>query len=192
MNKKNIPEYRAWKAMKARCYSPCNALDGNYQKNNIQVCDRWKNDFCAFYEDMGSKPSEFHSLDRIDNNRGYSPENCRWTTQNIQVNNRGDFNILFTYDGQTLTLKMWAKKLNIKYNTLYSRIYRYRLSFEQAINKDAYNRLIQIDGVYKTVTEWCKHFNIKSNKVFCRVYQGDTSEEALLYILNKIPKEQEE
>jgi len=127
-------EYRAWKAMKARCYSPCNKKMGKYQAMNIQVCDRWLNSFENFIDDMGFSPSKNYSLDRIDPEKDYTPENCRWATWKTQSSNRGDFNLIYEHKGESMILKDWAKKLDIKYTTLYQRIFRSKMSFEKAIN----------------------------------------------------------
>ena len=132
MNKKQIPEYRAWKAMKSRCYSP-STLKGNYKTMGITVCDEWQNNYDQFILDMGSKPSPAHSLDRIDNTKGYCKSNCRWVTQDIQSKNRGPFNKEFTLNGETKILKDWAKHFGIKYTTIYQRLYRSGMSFESAI-----------------------------------------------------------
>lgn len=179
MNKKTMPEYRAWKGMKARCYSPCNAKMGKYKELGITVCDRWINDFEAFYQDMGRRPSSSHSLDRIDTLKGYSPDNCRWVTQDIQCKNRGSFNLIFTYQGESLVLKDWARKFGIKYGTLWLRIYRNGLSFEEAIKKDAYNRLVEIDGISLTVKEWCNKLNLKSGNIYSRINRGMSPIDAL-------------
>ena len=88
MNKKSMKEYRIWRAMKARCYSPCNQNDGYYQKENIQVCDRWKNSFQNFLEDMGKIPSNDYSIERIDYRKDYCPENCKWIKFSEQSKNR--------------------------------------------------------------------------------------------------------
>ena len=130
MNKTTLKEYRAWKAMKARCNAP-SARKGVYLK--INVCDRWKNSYQNFVSDMGNAPSDKHSLDRIDNTKGYFPENCRWSTFEEQCKNRGTFNKVFTYENKSMVLKDWAKHFKIPYTTLYNRIFRNNIPFEKAI-----------------------------------------------------------
>lgn len=86
------PEYRAWDAMKQRCTNPrARGYDG-YGGRGIAVCDRWTYSFENFYADMGDRPTPEHSLDRIDNERGYEPDNCRWATRSEQQRNRTRFN----------------------------------------------------------------------------------------------------
>ncbi len=81
-------EYRAYKCMMSRCYNPTNASYKYYGSRSITVCGRWLNSLEAFIADMGKKPSKQHSLDRRDNDKGYSPDNCRWATKSEQVSNR--------------------------------------------------------------------------------------------------------
>lgn len=79
------PEHIAWRSMKARCASKHYKYYGG---RGIKVCDRWKNSYKAFLEDMGRRPSKDHSLDRIDNDGDYEPGNCRWSTSEEQLANR--------------------------------------------------------------------------------------------------------
>jgi len=102
--------YRTWINMLERCTNPKIPTYKRYGARGIKVCNRWKI-FNNFYADMGKKPIHM-SLDRIDNNKDYSPENCKWSTRSDQQNNKRS-NVRFTYNGQTLTLEQWSKKLNI-------------------------------------------------------------------------------
>jgi hypothetical protein len=86
-NVKNNPSYKIWCYMKTRCYNKNNKDYKHYGGRGIIICDRWKNSFENFLNDMGEKP-EGYSIDRINVDGNYEPSNCRWATQKEQVNNR--------------------------------------------------------------------------------------------------------
>lgn len=82
------PEHNSWRGMIDRCYQSSGASFHLYGKRGIKVCDRWRESFNNFLEDMGARPSPKHSIDRIDGDKGYSKENCRWATASVQSANR--------------------------------------------------------------------------------------------------------
>lgn len=114
-------EYTCWSRMIKRCENPGHERDSrNYRDRGITVCERWRNSFLAFLADMGRRPSPLHSIDRIENNAGYSKENCRWATVSEQAKNRRS-TIRVTIDGETKCLKDWARSRNLPYMRVYKR-----------------------------------------------------------------------
>ena len=77
-NSTNSIEYRIWKGIKSRCYNKNTKSYKNYGGRGIVVCDRWKNSFTNFYNDMGIRPSSLHTIERINNDKDYSQDNCKW------------------------------------------------------------------------------------------------------------------
>jgi len=103
-----------------RCYDTKMQCFKYYGRRDISVCDRWRNDFLAFLEDMGERP-EGKSLDRIDNNGNYNKENCRWATLKEQCRNRRSSRILEAF-GEKKTLIEWAEEKRIDSNIVLRRL----------------------------------------------------------------------
>lgn len=112
--------YRSWEALCYRCRGKKGAKYHRYGGRGITVCDRWQgaDGFKNFYEDMGPRPSPDHSIDRIDNDKGYFKENCRWATRKEQANNRHRSQRTLTYNGETKTLKEWGRMVGKHGNIL--------------------------------------------------------------------------
>lgn len=126
MNPSGSRTYFAWRSMRSRCYNPKNPSYFHYGYRGIIVCEQWKNDFDQFYDDMGEVP-EGMTLERINNNDGYHPGNCRWATIRDQLNNQRR-NRRITFNGKTMTLSQWAEELHIGQDTLSKRLDRMDIS----------------------------------------------------------------
>jgi hypothetical protein len=112
--------YMVWRTMKQRCLNPNSAAFVYYGGRGITICARWRDSFDAFLADMG-KPAAGMTLDRIDNDRGYEPGNCRWATRKDQQRNTRRSHLV-EWNGQTKSLAAWAEVLGVKPNTLVCRL----------------------------------------------------------------------
>lgn len=115
------PAWAVWHSMKQRCMDPNHKAWKNYGGRGITVCGRWAESFEAFWEDMGPTYQPGLEIDRIDNNRGYEPGNCRWTTRKVNARNRRT-NILVTTEYGTTTVSELAELTGIGETTLLYRI----------------------------------------------------------------------
>lgn len=117
----HTPLHRRWQGMLTRCHNPNDKRYADYGGRGITVCPEWRGSFEAFARDMGPTYAEGMTLDRIDVDGPYSPENCRWATQKEQQNNRRN-NRLLTFRGQTKTLAEWCELLGLSYGTVWHRL----------------------------------------------------------------------
>ena len=137
--------YEIWCGMKKRCCNENGRSYARYGGRGITVCEEWKNDFSAFYNwAMQNGYAENLTIDRIDNSKGYCPENCRWITNKEQQNNKRN-NVLYTYNGETKTLAEWSESLGICYKTLQKRIIKWGVdkAFSTPLFKE---RIIDLTG----------------------------------------------
>lgn len=120
---RNTPTYRSWSAMRNRCEKPKDSMFYRYGGRGIKVCERWMS-FPNFLDDMGERP-EGMTLDRIDSDSDYSPENCTWATRKEQNRNKPNNRMLTIY-GLTMCLAEWAEIVahETRYDTIKSRLNR--------------------------------------------------------------------
>jgi hypothetical protein len=114
------PTYHTWLAIKQRCNNPNNPRFKSYGGRGIKICGRW-NDFRNFVADMGLRPAEKLTIDRINNDGDYEPGNCRWASYHQQNRNHRR-NVNITFNGKTQCLRDWSNDSGIKYITLLFRL----------------------------------------------------------------------
>ena len=136
-----------------RCENPNSSTWKNYGGRGIYVDPVWRNDPVAFIEFMGPRPSENHSVDRVDVDGPYAPWNCVWATPEDQANNRRN-NVLLTFEGRTQTNAQWAREIGVSSTTLSDR--RKVRDVEGALNFVPAQRgsPIEYKGVSKLIGEW--------------------------------------
>ncbi|MBR6551974.1 MAG: hypothetical protein IKT89_03940 [Clostridia bacterium] len=124
--------YRVWANIKSRCTNPNYPRFKDYGGRGIALCESWlifENFKCWA---LSNGYTDKLTIDRIDNNGNYEPNNCRWVTQKINNTNKRN-NLIFTYKNKSMCLKKWAEELNIDYILLYNRVLRRNWDFEKAI-----------------------------------------------------------
>lgn len=118
---KNLPEYTVWLTMKRRCGCPTATGFAFYGDRGIRVCKKWEKDFAAFLAHVGSRPSRLHTLDRINNDRGYEPGNVRWATRKEQSRN-ARMNRLLEFAGKRMPVVAWTEHLGLSEDCLRGRL----------------------------------------------------------------------
>lgn len=174
-NKKRVrpPGYAVWIRMKQRCCNPNATGYENYGGRGVTICESWMNSFEAFVSDMGPRPSKSHTVERIDNSKGYCKENCRWATKLEQNRNKRN-NHVITIDGVSKTIGAWAEEKGINPETLSHRINVTKWTYEKAISTPVRPRKekgdhpssvkIVFDGISKNIKEWIELFGVSRNE----------------------------
>ena len=134
-------EYQAWVDMKTRCVNPDSPSYAGYGGRGIVVCGEWLNDYAAFLAHVGRRPSRQHSIDRIDNNRGYEPGNVRWATKREQTRNLRT-NTRVQLNGRTRLLIELAEEYGVGIGTLRARL-RARCPIDLALSVPALPRSVR-------------------------------------------------
>lgn len=127
------PIYRVWSGMKSRCNNPRVKQYADYGGRGIQVCERWQS-FTNFLEDMDADFRDGLTLDRIDCDGDYAPNNCRWATRLEQNNNKRNSNKI-EYLGEAHTLNEWARRQGLRPGTVRQRFYAYGWPIERCLTK---------------------------------------------------------
>jgi hypothetical protein len=131
--KKRPLGYVSWNQMKSRCYNKNHPAYHHYGGRGIKVCKRWLDDFNNFLEDMGTRPSSKHSLDRYPNlNGNYEPDNCRWATVKQQMGNRRNCSWI-SFKGRKMIISDWAAEFGTNACNL-RRMMNRRGTFEYCYN----------------------------------------------------------
>lgn len=116
-------EYKTWKSIKKRCLDRNTPSFKDYGGRGITICDQWERSFEEFISHVGNCPDGCNSIDRIDNNRGYEPGNCRWSTPKEQSRNTRR-NVFITANGTTRCIAEWSEITGIPYSCIYARLVR--------------------------------------------------------------------
>ena len=182
-----------YRSMVSRCYESNNMNFKNYGARGITICNEWldkgkingnctKGYFVFKNWALSHGYDDNLTIDRIDNSKGYSPENCRWVSRKIQQNNRR-CNHVITYKGCTKTLKQWCEELNLNYRTTITRLDTYHWSVERAFEtkENAKFHLVTYNGDTKPIKEWCEILGLKYNTVISRIVKRGWSVEKAFY-----------
>ncbi|MCI6457177.1 MAG: hypothetical protein MSA56_05705 [Clostridium sp.] len=172
--------YNIWNGMKIRCYDKNNRNYSKYGQKGIKVCDEWKNNFINFYEwSINNGYTDNLTLDRIDTKGNYTPENCRWTTQKIQQNNRSN-NKIIEYQNKKYTISELADAFDMEYNLVADRI-RKGWDIDKIINtpKNSNLKLLTYNNETHTLMEWSRITGIERRTISQRLKYGWDIEKAL-------------
>ena len=179
--------------MLKRCYNTKRLDYPRYGGRGITVCEEWKKSPTIFFEwALASGYKKGLSIERIDNDGPYSPENCRWATKEEQANNKRDSYII-TYKGKAQTLSCWAAELNLPYKTLFHRLAYLNWSVERTFTtpilekkkNDNLTCLLFFRGESKKLIEWSKILNIPYSTLRARLRNNWSIEKALTTPIRK-------
>lgn len=172
-------EYSTWMAMRQRCANPKAAGYAYYGGRGVRVCERWAV-FENFLSDMGRKPSEEHSLDRINPNGNYEPGNCRWTTIEVQAGNKRNSRRIFV-EGEEKTASAWARDLTASDGAVRARI-RMGWSPEAAATRPVQKKRrdpIECRGESRLIADWARISGTPAATIRHRLQTGWSSEDAI-------------
>jgi hypothetical protein len=166
------PVWRAYHNMLTRCYNANADCFPSYGGRGIAVCNKWKESVDAFIQDIGPRPSPKHTLDRIDNDGHYDPDNCRWALPKVQVYNRRT-TVRISHLGDLLTIPEWAERTGIDQQTIRHRRQR-GWPPERIFSGPArpQNQTMTALGRTQTIAEWARELNIRHSTLTSRLSLG--------------------
>ncbi len=180
----------AWQGMISRCYTLTNRAYKHYGGRGIAVCAAWRESFEAFFAHIGPRPSAKHSIDRIDNDKGYEPGNVRWATTFEQSRNRRCVKTL-TLSGETRSIPEWANLKDVPIKVLKRRVakgitdeaqlFAPARPKRQILPADA---LITLNGSSHSVTEWASLLGLSRYTIYARIDRGETDSARILARVN--------
>lgn len=175
----NTPIWKAWRNMRDRCSRPGYKGYKNYGGRGIQVCLHWRNSFEAFYADMRPTWFEGAELHRENNDKNYTPGNCRWISKtNHQRLERRNTQFL-TINGVKKTITQWAEESGISRSTLRSRIREGWSGDRLLTHSRKKDQSLTINGVTKLIVDWAKETGISSLTIRKRIRRGWTDQKLL-------------
>lgn len=168
--------YNVWRDMRQRCYNKNNPKYPRWGGRGIEVCERWRDSFEAFYEDVSKLPhygDKGYSLNRIDNDGNYEMNNVEWSTAKVQANNRNTSRYLF-YNNETHTIAEWAEIKAIPYRTLHKRLkdgWAVDEAIETPVGGRIHGKKIRCNNKEQTLAQWAKELGVSWGTLWCRIYQ---------------------
>ncbi len=174
--------YKVWGSMKARCQNPNDKSYFLYGARGIKVFGTWNRfePFCAWA--MANGYREGLTLERVDNNSGYSPSNCAWIPKSKQSSNTRRCKLI-TWRGETRILRDWARKLGLPYCVIQARLKKYGWSIDSAFSRPLatpnrrHVKLIEYNGRTKSIAEWSRSIGISYGSLYSQLYRGATIEQ---------------
>lgn len=173
--------YRRWASLKTRCLNSNDPSFRYYGGRGVSLCDSWRS-FENFYRDMGDCPDGMQ-LDRIDNEKGYSKENCRWVSRAVNANNKRN-NRPLTLNGETKNIGQWAKGLGVTHGAVFLRLKKRDLKTALTAKTVTWEqpthwRFISAFGKTLPLKQWCALTGLKRTTITERIRKGMAPELAL-------------
>ena len=164
--------YTIWCGMKSRCFNKNNSAYMNYGGRGISMCEEWIESYADFKNwAINNGYNDSLTIERINVDGNYEPNNCKWATWKEQGNNtrRNDF---IEYNGEKHTITEWAEKIGVLPSTLWARINKYNMSIDEALNLDInlLNKSIEYNGENHTLCEWSEITGINKKTLYNRIY----------------------